>query len=219
MKINFFCIILFIFVINSTAKSILHLNIGSGKYGGITTVPYEKPFLTFDGYFVDLEFETFITSNRSLSFYTRYANYNKSELLFNKVESKALYFGIFLNFSDNFLFQNLFYEYSPKVAYGQENINWNDELHSILSTSSPDSIRGKDKLKYLSIGFRGSIGYRISIIIIKLSLGPSYDFLLVGDRKILQDTQEGEKVYKLSNPDYKSRLYIQGNISIGFILF
>jgi len=199
--------------------SIKCLSIGMGKYGGITAVPYEKPFLSIDGYVADIEIETFLKPNRSVSFCLKYAKYNKAELFFDEVKSKAFYFSASYNFSNPLALKNWFYEYSPSVALGREDIIWNDVLFSILSDSDPDSIKGDDKLNYLSIGFRGAIGYKFKNIVIKLSLLPSYDFLLYGRRRIIQDTQEGEKVYELNNPDYQSGFYLQSKVSVGVILF
>ena len=217
IKLSLIISILF-FTTNLPGQSILYLGIGTGQYGGVTAVPYEKPFISYKGFTTNLEFETYIKSNRSVSFYIKYAKFSKTDLFLKMADSDAFYFGIGYNFVNQINAGNFFYEFSPNAAYGIEKINWYDEIGSFLFVSSPKVISGNDNLEYLLTGLQSSIGYKSRKLVFKLSLLLNCDFLLYGRRIIFIDTQTGEKLYDLNNPNYCSGLYIQCKISVGFIL-
>lgn len=220
MKATFITLlILFASASFSYAQSIIYGSVGFGHYGGTTAVPYEKPFLPLKGFTTDIEFEKYLKENRSLSFGLKYAEFDKAELFLNESKSTAFYFGGYYNYVNPINKGNFFYEISPNIAYGTEMIEWQDEFFHIISNAEPDSIRGKDRLNYFSIGLKGSVGYKISKFVLRLSLHTVYDFLLSSKRNIYKDTQTGEKVYYLDNPKYQSGFYIQSNISIGILLF
>ena len=44
-------------------------------------------------------------------------------------------------------------------------------------------------------------------------------FSLQNNRNIIKDTQTGEKIYQLNDPQYESTMYFQAKISFGFQVF
>lgn len=213
--------ILALITYSANAQTIFHFGLGVGQAGGTTVIPYESPFLWgITGYTTDVEIEAFMHNNNSFSFLFSYSSYSKSEFSSVSANSNAFYIGTSYNMSNLSNQTKFYYEVSPLIMYGIEEVQWEGDISGIsIFTNTDEYIKGVDEMKYVSLGLRGAIGYNLGRFLIKFSLIPKYDFILNKSRSILINNQEGEKRHYLDRPNYQSHLYVQSKISIGIKLF
>ena len=215
-KIKLLIGIIFFLYIQVNAQSFLHLGFGIGQYGGSTTYPYHSPFLSYDGYSIDMEYESFFQRNISLSIFLTYSSYNKMELFLEEANSNIFYFGLACSFTNQFEVKKVYYKISPMIAFGFEEIRWRDNIGHFLFSNSPEEIiKGRDKLNYISLGITNSLGLKIKRINIEFAISPKYDILIWEKRSILENAETEAISSKLENPDYKSEVYFQCKISLG----
>ena len=122
MKTLMLLVVLLCLTLN--AQSILHIGIGMGQFGGTTVEPYESTTSNTYGINFDIEYEKYIYNLQSISFFSKYSNYDKLSKWIEKSNSSSINFGMAYNITNIFSSKLLLVQVSSLLFYGIEKIAW-----------------------------------------------------------------------------------------------
>ena len=214
MKILTFIVFTVFLSISLNAESILHLGIGMGQFGGATVEPYKETTSTTNGINFTIEYEKYIYNFQSISFFSKYSNYDKLSKWIDKSNSNSINFGMAYNITNTFSSKLLLVQVSSLLSYGIEKIAW----QVVVADPNWSGVYYNEKLEdfigYVSFGFIGGIGIKTDNVVTKLNLSVVNDYLIHDERTNLTNNVD---YIELNDLDYETVLYMQVRLSIGYI--
>jgi len=155
-----------------------------GAGGGGSVDPYEgSPFFYLPSH-VQGELAYHLTGRSALGLTYRYQQNRKGGLFENQARSRLAYYG--LRYANDFVITGQYTRLQAAIiaAYGQENVFWVGQA----GTNPWLDPTGTDQLDLLQIGLESCIKAQFTSLILKLGGGIRYDWLLAGEREIIDLT-------------------------------
>ena len=197
------------------AQSIIHFGVGMGQYGGATTTPYDNPTSNYAGINLDLEYELFIYNLQSISFFSKYAHYDKSGKEPNESNSNVFSLGVSYNITNTFISNGFIVQFSPILSYGFEKIEWQNEYPDPNWYGLYVNVKGDDAIGYASFGFVGGFGIRMDKMITKLNVSYIKSHIIHHERTL---SHSADEFLYYEEPEYKSVPHSQIRLSVGYFL-